>query len=285
MNLQREKCPAKINLSLDVVGTRNDGYHLLEMIMQTVDLNDYVTVEKTDADKEISLTCSTTGVPLTKENTVYKAAKKIMDAFSLDGGVRITLEKKIPMGAGLAGGSTDAAGVIRSMNKLYELNMSPEDMRKIAVEVGADVPYCIEGGTAYVEGIGEKITKLHPLKKTWCVIAKPEQSLSTKDIFTSLDDNGIVKHPDNKYLVRCIEEENVRALASGMVNVLEQVSIPRCPYIADIKDIMLQFDALGSMMTGSGSAVFGLFENEESAKLCYKRLRDYIKEAYLVATI
>ncbi|EYE89785.1 4-diphosphocytidyl-2C-methyl-D-erythritol kinase [Fervidicella metallireducens AeB] len=277
------KCPAKINLSLDVIGKREDGYHLLRMIMQTVSLFDNVTVQK--GSEGINIYCNKSSVPCNENNSAYKAAKLILDKFQIKSGVDILIDKEIPVAAGLAGGSTDAAGVIKAMNEIFKLHMTMEDMMEIGLKVGADVPYCIIGGTALAEGIGEKLTVLKQFKETWCVLAKPPISVSTADVYGSLKLDEIVRHPDTEELIDNIEKEEIDILAKGMVNVLETVTIKEYPIILEIKNIMKEFNALGSLMSGSGPTVFGLFRDKAEAEKCYHRLRDYLKEVYLVKTL
>ncbi|KRQ87779.1 4-diphosphocytidyl-2-C-methyl-D-erythritol kinase [Caloramator mitchellensis] len=277
------RCPAKINLSLDVVGKREDGYHLLRMINQSVSLYDYITVEKTDS--KIVLTANKNDIPLDESNTCYKAAKLIINRFNLKGGVRIHIEKNIPHGAGLGGGSSDAAGVIKAMNQIFELKMSLDNMMDIGVKIGADLPYCIVNRTSLAEGIGERITPLEPIENFNIVIAKPNVAVSTKEVYMNLKLDEVSKRPDIDRLIEYIKRRDYKSLASNMVNVLETVTIREYPVIGEVKNIMHEFDALGSIMTGSGSAVFGIFENEERAEVCYNRLRDYLKEVYLVKTV
>lgn len=278
----RIPCPAKINLSLDVVGKRTDGYHLLRMLMQSVALYDYVTVEK--IQEGIELTCSRKDIACDKSNTAYKMACLILDKFNLCCGVKIHIEKHIPVGAGLAGGSTDAAGVIKAMNKLFNLNMSIQEMLELGLKVGADVPYCIMGGTALAEGIGERLTPLRPLKQTWCVIAKPDISISTKEAYGALRMDEITRHPATEQLIGYINAGEIKKLASGMVNVLEDACISRYPEIYEIRKLMQQLGAMGSMMTGSGSAVFGLFQSRNDAERCSNVLKSRLKEVFLVET-
>lgn len=276
------KCPAKINLSLDVVGRREDGYHLLKTIMQNISLFDEVIVKKTEGN--INLYCNNGHIPCNSSNTAYKAASIIIDKFNIKAGVDIIIEKRIPVAAGLAGGSTDAAGVIKAMNGLFELNLSIEDMMEIGIRIGADVPFCIFESTALAEGIGEVLTPLSPLEDVWCVLAKPDIAISTKEVYTKLKIDGIPKHPNTLRLQEYIEKKDIKNIAQNMTNVLETVTIKENPVIFDIKNIMMEFHALGSLMSGSGPTVFGIFEDRIAAEKCYNRLRDYLKEVFLVKT-
>jgi 4-diphosphocytidyl-2-C-methyl-D-erythritol kinase len=275
-------CPAKINLSLDVLGKREDGYHLLKMIMQTVSLFDKVTLSK--SLNGIKIICENKNVPCNETNVAYKAARLIIDKYKIEDGVTIEIDKKIPVAAGLAGGSTDAAGVIKGMNELFSLNMSQDEMMEIGLKVGADVPYCIKGGTALAEGIGEKLTPLKPFKDVWCVLAKPPISVSTREVYSRLRIDEIPKHPDISRIIEYINKGDVHSLAQNMVNVLETVTIKEYPIIFEIKNIMIEFHALGSLMSGSGPTVFGLFEDKTTAEKCYHRFQDYLNEVYLVRT-
>lgn len=272
--------PAKINLSLDVVGKREDGYHLLEMIMQTISLYDKVRISKSS---EMMVTCNAQGVPCDKSNIVYKAAELMKNRYNIDENFKIEIEKNIPVAAGLAGGSTNGAAVIKGINELYSLNVSKDEMMEIGLKLGADVPFFFEGGTCLAEGIGEKLTKLSDVSCS-IVVAKPPIFVSTKYVYQNLKLDEIVIHPNTKRLIEYIKENNIRHLADSMVNVLESVTIKEYPVIQEIKNIMLEFGALGSMMSGSGPSVFGIFEDIKDAQKCHNRLRDYIKEVYVVNT-
>ncbi|QCX33418.1 4-(cytidine 5'-diphospho)-2-C-methyl-D-erythritol kinase [Caloramator sp. E03] len=275
-------CPAKINLSLDVLGKREDGYHFVKMLMQSISLEDLITVRK--SNNEIKIYCDTKDVPCNETNSAYKAAKLMFEKFNISGGVEILIDKKIPVAAGLAGGSTDAAGVIKAVNELYDLKLSLDEMMKIGVNIGADVPFCILGGTALAEGIGEILTPIKPLGGLWCVLAKPQFSVSTREVYSKLKIDEIPKHPDIERLIGYIEKGDYVNLAENMVNVLENVTIKEYPIIFEIKNIMMEFNALGSLMSGSGPTVFGMFESKNAAEKCYNRLRDYLKEVFLVKT-
>lgn len=276
------KCPAKINLSLDVVGKRDDGYHLLKMLMQSVALFDEVTIEKNSTG--ITIHCDNNEIPCDEKNICYKVARLMKDKYALQAGVNIFISKNIPIAAGLAGGSTDAAGVILGINELYNLNLGINEMMDIGVKVGADVPFCLNKGTALVEGIGEVITNLKAVN-AWCVLAKPNISVSTAAVFGNFKFDEVVKHPNTEMLIEYIKNEDLENLSQNMVNVLETVTIKKYPIILEIKNIMMEFNALGSIMSGSGPTVFGLFDNKLEAERCYHRLRDYLKEVYMVQTI
>ncbi|MDO6355782.1 4-(cytidine 5'-diphospho)-2-C-methyl-D-erythritol kinase [Caloramator sp. CAR-1] len=277
------KCPAKVNLSLDVVGKRNDGYHLLRMINQSVSLYDYLTIEKIKSG--IIITSDKNDIPLDESNTCYRAADLIFKKFGIDYGVKIHLKKNIPHGAGLGGGSSDAAGVIKALNELYDLKMSKEQMMEIGLKVGADVPFSIMNRTSLVEGIGEIISPIEKIENLHIVIAKPNINISTKEVYSKLRLDEINKRPNIDKMVEYIRNKNYKMMASNMVNVLETVTLNEYPILLEIKNIMMEFEAEGSIMTGSGSAVIGIFEDEEKVKVCYNRLRDYIKDVFLVKTV
>jgi 4-diphosphocytidyl-2-C-methyl-D-erythritol kinase len=275
-------CPAKINLSLDVVGKKDNGYHLLETIMQNVDLFDEVTVKK--SVEGINLYCKLAQVPCNESNTAYKAAKLIKDRYDIKSGIDIIIEKRIPIAAGLAGGSADAAGVIKAMNELFALNITLKDMMEIGVKVGADVPFCLLQCTAFAEGIGEILTPLKPLDGVWCVLAKPNISISTQEVYSKLKIDKIIKHPNTHEIKECIDKMDIEGIALKMTNVLEAVTIDENPVIQELKNLMMEFHALGSLMSGSGPTTFGLFRDKASAEECYSKLRDSFEEVYLVKT-
>lgn len=275
------ECPAKINLSLDVVGKREDGYHLLEMIMQTVSLYDKVKITK---DSETRVICNNINVPSDRSNIAVRAVELMKQKFEIQDNFKIEIEKNIPVAAGLAGGSTNGAAVIKAINEMYSLKLSKEEMKEIALKLGADVPFFFEGGTCLAEGIGEKLTKLNDVS-CYIVLAKPPINVSTKYVYQKLKLDEISIHPDTKRIIDYIKYNDIKMLAASMVNVLENVTIKEYPVIYEIKNIMLEFGALGSLMSGSGPTVFGIFEEKADAIRCYNRLRDYIKEVFVVNTV
>lgn len=277
------KAFAKINLSIDVLGVREDGYHEVRMIMQSIGL--YDTLEFNVREKDIKIYCNNPYVPNDKRNTVYKVLELIKRLYNIPYGMEIDIDKKIPVAAGLAGGSSDAAAAIFAANKLWKIGMNSKEMADIGQQIGADVPFCLEGGTALAEGIGEKITRLPPVKGVYIVLAKPPIYISTRDVYRSLKLDEISVHPDIDLMVKSIKENNIRYLANNMVNVLETVSAKKYPVIDEIKRIMIEFGSMGSIMSGSGPSVFGMFETKEDAEKCYNRLSDYIKEVYIVDVI
>lgn len=266
------KALAKINLGLDVVRRREDGYHEVRMIMQTIHLYDRLKIEKTHTPG-ISMKTNLSFLPVNENNLVYKAGKLLMDEFGIDTGVSVNLQKRIPVAAGMAGGSTDAAAMLYGMNQLFELGLSRGQLMERGVKIGADVPYCLMRGTALAEGIGEELHSLPPMIKCPVLIAKPSISVSTKFVYENLvlDENTI--HPDIDGLITEIKSKNLKGVCDKMGNVLETVTIPNYPVIAQIKEFMMEHGAAGSMMSGSGPTVFGLFREEAVAKETYKAMK------------
>ena len=258
------KALAKINLGLDVLGRRENGYHDVKMVMQTIYLYDNVTISKTE-EPGIQIESNLFYLPVDENNIAYKAAKKLMDEFQIQEGVRIVLEKHIPVAAGMAGGSSNAAAVLVGMNRLFSLGLSQEDLMERGVSLGADVPYCVMRGTVLAEGIGEILTPLPPLPKCYVLIAKPGISVSTKQVYEKLDSKEIEEHPDIDGILDGLEHGDLRKIANSMGNVLEKVTIEDYPIIEDIKRTMKEAGALNAMMSGSGPTVFGLFEDKKAA--------------------
>lgn len=277
------KTRAKVNFSIDVVGKREDGYHLVEMIMQTIDLYDVITLCDTP-EKGIAIKCSNGIVPSDSRNIAYKAADLIIKRYGVEKGVKIDIEKRIPVGAGMAGGSCNAAGVLVGLNRLWNLGLSVEELKQLGLELGADVPFCIEGGTALAQGIGEKLTVLKDVKDVWIVVCKPNFSVSTAEVYKSLKLDSVGTRPDTGRLLEYIEKNDIKALAGGMANVLEGVTQSRYSVIAHIKDKMMHQRALGSIMTGSGPTVFGIFKNFEDAHKAESKLKAMWEQTYLVKT-
>jgi len=275
------KARAKINLSLDVIGKRPDGYHDVEMIMQQIDLFDLVNVKEVSG-KDITIISECPFIPKDSNNIAYKAAALIKDTFNISTGLSIKIEKNIPVAAGLAGGSTNAAAVLIGLNKLWNLKLSTEELMTLGAKLGADVPFCILGGAAYAEGIGEVLTPIGGLKNVWLVVAKPSISVSTAEVYKQLDLTKIPERSDTKLLLTAVDNGDINLLAKNMFNVLESVSEVRFPVIREIKNKMLEYNAIGSMMSGSGPTVFGIFKNYERAKSAYENLSILYKQTYLV---
>lgn len=278
------KALAKINLGLDVVRRREDGYHEVRMVMQTIHLFDRLEITKNTSGK-ITMSTNLPFLPTNENNLVYKAAQLLKEEFRIRDGIDVKLHKHIPVAAGMAGGSTDGAAVLYGMNRIFDLGLSKEDLMKRGVKLGADVPYCIMRGTALAEGIGEELTALPPMVKCPVLIAKPAISVSTKFVYENLKLNEKTGHPDIDRLVSDIRAKNLQAIASDMGNVLETVTIPNYPVIAQIKEHMMEHGALNSMMSGSGPTVFGLFEDEDTAAEAYEAMREsgLAKQVYLTS--
>ena len=267
-----ERAYAKINLSLDVTGKRPDGYHEVRMVMQTVDIYDSLTFEK--ADEGITIDVGGSPLPADGDNLIYKAAKAVMDKCGVTGGVTISLDKHIPIAAGMAGGSSDAAAALRGVNRLYECGLSYEELREIGVKIGADVPYCIEGGTVLAEGIGEKLTFLSPLPEYILAVAKPERGVSTGNIYKSLDEIfDTITHPDVDAMLEAFKAQDM-SFVKYLGNVLEYVTIPLCPEVDEIKKIFRESDTAGTLMTGSGPTVFAFFEDRDEASKAMNKVRE-----------
>lgn len=269
----RLKALAKVNLGLDVTGCREDGYHLVRMIMQTIHLFDSVQMEKIP-EPEIQLTTNIKFLPTDEHNIAYKAAKLLMDEFKPVQGIHIDIKKCIPVSAGMAGGSTDAAAVLYGMNQMYDFRLSQKQLAKRALTLGADVPYCLMRGTALAEGIGEKLTRLPAVPRCPVVIAKPGVSVSTKWVYERLTLDENTKHPDIDQLVTDIRQQDLKAMAAHMGNILEEVTIKEYPVIAQIKENLLEHGAVNAMMSGSGPTVFALFEERSKARDAADALRE-----------
>ncbi len=258
------KAYGKINIGLDVVGRREDGYHLVKMVMQTVDLHDVVELELLD-EPTVTMECNDEALPVDDSNLCVKAAKVLLEEFAPDTGVHIKLTKNLPVAAGMAGGSTDGAAVFTGLNELLNLGLTTGQLCERAVALGADIPYCIMGGTALSEGIGEVLTPLAPLPQYLTLIAKPAIGVSTKEVYQALDSLESPVHPPMDALVTAIAGGGeLDAMAPHMGNILEDVTIEKYPIIEKIKDTMLQNGAVIAMMSGSGPTVFGLFADQSS---------------------
>lgn len=266
------KALAKINLGLDVVRRREDGYHEVRMIMQTIHLFDRVNIEKT-SEPGIRIKTNLSYLPVNENNLIYKAGRLLMDEFDITEGVSVDLEKRIPVAAGMAGGSTDAAAMLYGMNKMFGLGLSMQELKDRGVKIGADIPYCLMRGTALAEGIGEKLKSLPPMIKCPVLIAKPQISVSTKFVYENLKLDEMAKHPDIDQLIKDIKTKDLQGVCDHMGNILETVTIPNYPIIAEIKKNMIENGATGAMMSGSGPTVFGLFDDAEKAKQAYRAMK------------
>lgn len=267
------KALGKINLGLDVVRKREDGYHEVRMIMQTVHLYDMLTIKKRQ-ETGVHLTTNLNFLPVNEDNLCVKAAQMLIDEFQLEHGVDMSLKKRIPVAAGMAGGSTDAAAVLYGMNRIYDLGLSRQQLMERGVKIGADVPYCLMRGTALAEGIGEKLSPLPPMVKCPILIAKPSISVSTKYVYEHLDLQNEANHPDIDALITDISNSDLHGIARDMGNILETVTVTKYPVIEEIKQVMKNHGALASMMSGSGPTVFGLFEDDKSLERAKQALHE-----------
>ena len=274
------KTAAKINLMLDIVEKLDNGYHSLWMIMQSVNLYDIVEVEKTQDKIEIS--CSDERLPTNKSNIAYKAAQRFFEFTNCKGGAKIRIEKNIPFAAGMAGGSADAAAVILALNKLYEQNLNMKALNKLGLLVGADVPFCMQGGTMLAQDIGEVLSPLPDLPDCYIVIAKPEQSVSTQGAYTAFDygsQKNKCRHTDKSRMLRAVLQEDLQTVCKTLGNVFEQyIEVhDRVP----IKTVMRKHNCMGCCMSGSGPTVFGIFDSEANAEACKKELKMFIDDTFV----
>lgn len=274
---------AKVNISLDVVGKREDGYHLLRMIMQNIDLYDEIIVEKQSRD--IIIECNKNYVPTDSRNLAYKAAMAFKERYNISEGVKIKIFKNIPVSAGLAGGSTDAAAVLKLMNKLFEVNASKEELMELGLKLGADIPYCIQGGTALCEGVGEVITPLKPFRDKIIVLVKPSFGVSTKEVYKNFDMEKVKKHPETEALIKAMAEDDLRYVAYNMRNLLENVTLKKHKVLINLKEEMNKYGAINSMMSGSGPTVFAFFDDMLKAQRCFEKMKEKYNEVFLTRTI
>lgn len=277
----------KINLGLDVLRKREDGYHEVRMIMQTVGLYDQIDLFFRQ-EPGIEIETNLSYLPVNENNLVYKAANLLMEEFQVKNGVFIRLRKLIPVAAGMAGGSSDAAAVLVGVNKMFHLGLSTEELMERGVKIGADVPYCIMRGTALSEGIGEKLTALPPMPQCQVLLAKPAVSVSTKYVYENLHANSLrpEQHPDIDGMIEAIAAGDLSGVSAKLGNVLELVTAKKYPVIEEIKGVMRRYGAAGAMMSGSGPTVFGLFDNPKAASDAYEELRygksrELAKQVYL----
>ncbi len=267
------KAYAKINLGLDVVGKRDDGYHLVRMIMQTVDIYDTL-VFKDNSTGKINLFSASDKIPLDGSNLICRVADLLKEKYGIEKGVDITLEKRIPVAAGMAGGSTDAAATFLALNELWELGLGRDKLCEMAVSLGADIPYCILGGTALSEGIGEVLTPISDIHECYLVIAKPAIDVSTGWVYKELDSREIAHHPDIDGIRNCIEAGDLRGMCERIENVLEPVTVSKYPVIAGIETVLENSGAIRAFMTGSGPTVFAVFDSSKKAEEGLEAVRD-----------
>ena len=286
MDRMQLKAYAKINLGLDVLRRREDGYHEVKMIMQTVRMYDRLELRKL-AVPEIRVRTNLSFLPVNENNLVYKAAKLLLDEFGIKQGIAIDLKKFIPVAAGMAGGSSDAAAVLFGVNRMFQLGLGQQELMERGVGIGADVPYCILRGTALAEGIGERLTPLAPMPDCQILIAKPGVNVSTRFVYENLHADQLTEHPDVDGMTEALRRRDLKGLTSRMTggNVLERVTGPAYPVIGQIESFLLSQGALGAMMSGSGPTVFGIFEDPAAARKAYQRLkkRGLARQLYLTS--
>jgi 4-diphosphocytidyl-2C-methyl-D-erythritol kinase len=271
MNQINLRAMAKINLGLDVVSKRPDGYHEVRMIMQTINLYDQIYIRKV-RKPGIMIKTNLYYLPNNENNLVYKAAKLLMDEFQIEQGIFISLKKSIPVSAGMAGGSADAATTLHGINQMFRLGLSKRELMQRGLTLGADIPYCLLRGTALAEGIGEKLTRLSPMPKCRILIAKPNISVSTKYVYDNLRANSLKDHPNINGIIDGLKNKDLYQIAGSMENVLETVTIKKYPVIEKMKDQMKSNGALNALMSGSGPTVFGIFDDEVKARMAYDRM-------------
>lgn len=276
-----EKAPAKINLMIDVLHRRPDGYHEVEMIMTMVDLAD--RLEMSTLPRDTIIISSQAGyIPLDEKNLAFQAAKLIKERYQVQGGVYIHLDKKIPVAAGLAGGSSDAAATLRGLNRLWNLGISDEELKTLGAELGSDVPFCVTGGTALATGRGEILTPLPSPPQCWVILAKLPINVSTADIYGRLRVEELQEHPSASGMMRALNDRSFYGVCQELGNVLESVTLVRYPEVAHLKETMMKLGADGVLMSGSGPTVFGLVSKESKVSRIYNGLRGFCKEVYAV---
>ncbi|MFZ3578499.1 4-(cytidine 5'-diphospho)-2-C-methyl-D-erythritol kinase [Virgibacillus sp. DJP39] len=278
-----ESAPAKITLSVDVLGKRDDGYHDVEMVMTTVDLADRVALSSLNGDR-IDVSADNQYVPNDERNLAFKAALALKNKYHLTRGVRIDIEKNIPVSAGLGGGSSDAAAVLRGLNKLWKLNLSLEELAEIGAGIGSDVPFCVYGSTALAKGRGEIIEEIPPPPVKWAILAKPNIGVSTRVVFNQLEIENL-PHPNTTKILDAIAEQDFYKLCNHVGNVLETVTTSLFPNVQRIKEKMTQAGANGVLMSGSGPTIVGLVEHQYKAIRIYNGLRGFCDEVYVVRVI
>ncbi len=276
-----EKAPAKINLLLDVLHKRNDGFHEVEMIMTMVDLADRLEMEELPRDT-IIISSQAGYIPLDEKNLAFQAARLIKDRYDVRKGVYIHLDKHIPVAAGLAGGSSDAAATLRGLNRLWGLNIADEELRNLGAELGSDVPYCVTGGTAIARGRGEKLEMIAPPPQCWVVLAKPPINVSTADVYGRFRVGDLKSHPSTANMLQALQGGSFQGMCDELGNVLESVTLPLYPEVQQLKETMQRLGADGVLMSGSGPTVFGLVAKEAKAVRIYNGLRGFCKEVFVV---
>ena len=283
------KAYGKINIGLDVIRKREDGYHDLDMIMQTVGVYDDVIISREDGTQTYEIEVSTDAdiLPNDKGNLAFMAAKVLMEAYDIKSKVKIHINKRIPIAGGMAGGSADCAAVLRGVNKLFQLGLTDEQLQEYGVKLGADVPYCIVGGTKRAQGIGEILTDLPTPPKCYVIIAKPDAFVSTKFVYSHIRPAQLENHPDIDGIIESIKAGDLYGMCEKIANVMEDVTIPEYPIIQKVKDILKSNGAVNALMSGSGPTVFGIYDDEEKAKQSMDALsgKEFVSQLYLTKFI
>lgn len=283
------KAYGKINIGLDVIRKREDGYHDLDMIMQTVGVYDDVIISRKDGTQTYEIEVSTDAdvLPNDKGNLAFMAAKVLMEAYDIKAKVKIHINKRIPIAGGMAGGSADCAAVLRGVNQLFQLGLTDEQLQEYGVKLGADVPYCIVGGTKRAQGIGEILTDLPTPPKCYVIIAKPDAFVSTKFVYSHIRPAQIENHPDIDGIIESIKAGDLYGMCEKIANVMEDVTIPEYPIIQKVKDILKSNGAVNALMSGSGPTVFGIYDDEEKAKQSMDALsgKEFVSRLYLTKFI
>ncbi|KZS46232.1 4-(cytidine 5'-diphospho)-2-C-methyl-D-erythritol kinase [Paenibacillus glucanolyticus] len=276
-----EKAPAKINLMLDVLHKRPDGFHEVEMVMTMIDLADRLEMSEQRRDT-IIITSQAGYIPLDEKNLAFQAARLIKERYDVKKGVHIHLDKKIPVAAGLAGGSSDAAATLRGLNRLWELNIPQQELLALGAELGSDVPFCVTGGTALATGRGEVLTPIPNPPQCWVIVAKPPINVSTAEVYGRLRSEQIQHHPSAERMVEALAQGSFQLMCQSLGNVLEEVTLKMHPEVQQLKEGMLKLGADGALMSGSGPTVFGLVSKESKVARIYNGLRGFCKEVYAV---
>lgn len=279
------KAPAKINLTLDVLHKRSDGYHEVEMVMTTIDLADHIHLTPANDHDNIVLECTASFVPNDQRNLVYQVAQLLKQRYNIDQGVEIRIDKHIPVAAGLAGGSSDAAATIKGLNRLWQLGLSVQEMAALGAELGSDIPFCVYGGTALARGRGELITPLPAPPPFWVVLAKPPIGVSTGNVYGKLDVDNIDQHPDTERMIRAIRNKDFPTIVSSLGNVLEQITLKEHALVYQIKERMKRYGADGVLMSGSGPTVYAITQKESRVQRMYNALKGFCRDVYVVRSI
>lgn len=278
-----EKAPAKINLTLDIVGKRDDGFHEMEMVMTSIDLADRLTMTLRK-DEKITVSSNSAFMPLDERNIVHRTATLLKDRCGVETGVDIDINKKIPIAAGLGGGSSDAAAVLRGLNRLWDLGYSLSELAELGMEIGSDVPFCVYGRTAYATGRGDEIKLIDEIPQCWVVLVKPPKGISSWTVFENLDVDRL-PHYDTKRMLEAIKSNDYEGVVRYAGNALEEVSAKQQPLITRTKEKMLAFGADTAVMSGTGPTIYALTQKRSKAQRIVNGLKGFCKEVYLVRTL